>query len=1112
MRLTSLELLGFKSFYNRTTFRFDQGVTCIVGPNGCGKSNIVDAITWVLGERGTKSLRVKEMGDVIFHGSNAKKQVNVAEVTIGMMNQEKEYAIKRRIYRDGTNEYYINGSIVRLKDIQDFFLGTGVGLHSYAIIEQGNIEYFTQMKPHERRMAVEETSGITRFEEKKRDAFARMEEVKTNLERVEDLHLEVGKNFEKAQEEAERLKVYNGLKEKLREIDIALLVDGHTKLEKRAVRLQEREQALAGEMEAKEAERQAVKEKVRAKEGEIELIDTVTRKLEVDIKGKEKDMESRLLELNYLEEEKKRLEKVAHDLRTDIEALSAKIGEAANQGEELGRSAGLENERLARLEESGRHLEAQREALKGGREALEKEAEDRRNELFSIMTQITEIKNRILERERAAKEREARRARRAEEETRLRERANILDEQIAGLRAKTDEHRARKTEIDDEEKRAAERVGSLTQDAAQLRGAIEGLKGVKRGKEEIFRKMKSAVEARGQQNVPYKQLINILKPSKETEQFMERFFSREMEYHVLLEHDPINLSILAKQHPVNFIFFPKKGMFGLDAAEADVKLHRVASLGDAFKRIDEGEEGLFLADNVLVDSRGFVLRGQDKSSISVREFREKMKLEAELAQIDDELKVKAERFNELQNQQREAERGRQAILEKKRAADNALAELERRMIGLSTEAKGVKERLAEVSAAPLADDDAGAGAVSPEQEAGEREALEQGRARVEASMGDVKTKLEAAKEDYARIDKEFHDASIAIERARNQVKANQEEAERKKSAVEAFRKEQAAKQERLAQTEADAQNIVQKAAEIEKSYAELQEESKASVARYEEMKQKLGDLHMEKTTLGEGVQAIEQEIEKTRQKIEGVEREKLLLEEKKETILTRLREDYGVEDVAAEPVTGVKDEAERDRILAELAEMGDVNFRAEKERTELQERLEFLEKQKTDLVQAMESLKKTIAKIDSVSHELFLETFERVNQSFKRFTQMLFKGGQGMLMFNQETNGIDLYVQPAGKKVIRMELLSGGEKALISLSFLLSLMDTKASPFTLLDEIDAPLDDANLLSLLDIVKEISKKTQILLITHNRMTMESSNTIYGITMEEDGVSKTVSIKL
>ena len=179
---------------------------------------------------------------------------------------------------------------------------------------------------------------------------------------------------------------------------------------------------------------------------------------------------------------------------------------------------------------------------------------------------------------------------------------------------------------------------------------------------------------------------------------------------------------------------------------------------------------------------------------------------------------------------------------------------------------------------------------------------------------------------------------------------------------------------------------------------------------------------------------------------------------------------------------------------------------------ELKERIEFIEKQKTDLIQAIDSLKKTIAKIDSVSRELFLETFERVNEAFKRFTHSLFKGGHGTLTLNPDTSGIELYVQPPGKKVVRMELLSGGEKALISLSFLLSLMEAKASPFTLMDEIDAPLDDANLLSLLEIVKTISNRTQMILITHNRMTMESSNTIYGITMEQDGISKTISIRL
>ncbi len=246
---------------------------------------------------------------------------------------------------------------------------------------------------------------------------------------------------------------------------------------------------------------------------------------------------------------------------------------------------------------------------------------------------------------------------------------------------------------------------------------------------------------------------------------------------------------------------------------------------------------------------------------------------------------------------------------------------------------------------------------------------------------------------------------------------------------------------------------------------------------------------------------------------EALDKEKIVLEEKKEALIERLRKEYNVADIGGllqerEAFT----ESQREEAAQLLASVGEVNFRAEREYKELKERLDFVGKQKADLEQAMASLKETIGKIDILSRDLFIETFDRVNQSFQRFTQALFKGGKGSLALNEETNGIDLYVQPPGKRVTRMELLSGGEKALISLSFLLALMDTKASPFAFMDEIDAPLDDANLMSLLEIIKGISRKTMIVLITHNRLTMESSDTVYGITMEEDGISKTISIKL
>ncbi len=1110
MKLTSLELLGFKSFLNRTTFRFSEGITCIVGPNGCGKSNIVDAMTWVLGERGTKSLRVKEMGDVIFHGSGSKKQVNVAEVTIGLAQAEREYAIRRRIYRDGTNEYYINNDPVRLKDVQDFLLGTGVGLHTYAIIEQGNIEYFTQMKPQERRIVVEETSGITRFEEKKRDAFLRMEEARASLERVEDIHREVAKSHEKVEEEAGRLKIYNELRERLREIDIALLVDGFTRLRRKELKLQEREELLASEVDAKEAQRRAAKERMAAKDEEISLIDTISRKIEIDIKDKEKDMESRLLEINYTEEEKKRLETTSKDLQNEFAALSEKIKNHESEVVRLRASAEQERQSLQEINAEGKNLEVGREELRKAQERLEKEGEDGRNRLFAVMTRLTEIRNGILERERIQKEREARRQRRIEEERSLTERLRDLEENLSLLEGRRDAERIDKTRLEKEEKKLVDQIEAVSNETSRLRNSLEGLKGVKKGKEDVFRQLKSYGESPKREAAPYKQLINILKASKDSEEAMEKFFPKEMEYHVLTETDPYNLAIIAREYGENFVFFPPKGMFDLHQGEADVKLQPVSDLPEAFRRITAGEEGFFLAGNILVDSRGLIRKGGNGKALSIQEFRKRMKLETELAEIDEQLKEISTRLNGLQPSQKDTEKSLQGVRGRKQAKESAISEVDRDIIETTAQIRIVRERL-DTAAEPvpgLGEDPQSA----EEASVAEKKACEDEKSVVERSLADLRIELQEVKARHERTDSDYHKITIAIERGKNQLRKNEEEASAKKGAIESFLAEKSLKQEKAALIEKDLARAAGKAGELERSYASLREECGSLVGRYEEMKRKLGDLRMEKVSIQEERDALDREIEKTRSRKEGLDKERLVVTEKKAAITDRLKSDYGVENIEDVSVREAPDDAERERMFRELSALGEVNFRAEKERTELKERLEFLDKQKNDLAQAIDSLKKTIAKIDSVSQELFLETFERVNEAFKRFTYTLFKGGQGTLTLNRETNGIELYVQPPGKKVIRMELLSGGEKALISLSFLLSLMDTKASPFTLMDEIDAPLDDANLLSLLEIVKMISGKTQMILITHNRMTMEASNTIYGITMEQDGISKTISIRL
>jgi chromosome segregation protein len=1111
MKLLTLELLGFKSFLNRTVFRFGEGVTSLVGPNGCGKSNVVDAFIWVLGERGTKSLRVKEMGDVIFHGSNGKRPVNMAEVIIGLSDGDREVAVKRRIFRDGTNEYYINADQVRLKDVQDFFLGTGIGLNSYAILEQGNIEYFAQMKPLERRTAIEEASGITRFEEKKRDAFARMEETKANLERVEDIYAEVVKSLKRTEEEWERLKAFNSLKERLKEMDITLLADAYVKLEKREAKLGERETELQQEVRKKEEERASVKQTIDTKEEELLLADAVARQLELDIKEKEKDAENRLLELNYVEEERDRLAE-------SVAELQAKVKELAEQGERhLGEVQALESEiaqgtaSLQEDEQLSSNLQEKKKELRGITEELEARLEEERNRLFVSMSSLTEVKNRILELERMERERLVREERRSEEEKRLRGKLVLLEEKGLVLKNQIDRENTEKAGMEREEQELIERMRLVEHEIAQMRDSMERLKGEKRGREELFRKLATIGEKQKERTLPFKRLIDIVRTPEGAESALEKFFPDEMEYHVLPAVGPGAALEAVKQYESNFIFFPEKGLFRQRDGEVEIALNWVETVAEALQRIENGEEGIFIARDTYIDSRGLIITSKEKRGISIREFREKMKLEKEIAQIADQLVKHQTSMGEVQGRHTTLSQEHQNLLQKKRQKANSLAEKEKERIIIETEIRTIADRLKEFAWRTEGSDEQAA--VSRDELITEKERLEDEVGRINEALQVLKGDLDAARKRYDGAEKEFQEVSVNVERRKNIVRSLIEEVERKKTAALDSEKDKVAAEERIIATEATLSEATQRIKELGESHAQLSETCEKASARYTEMKQRLGDLHQEKSRLQEDLQRVSDELEKVRSKWEGLEREKAVLQERKEMVLERLRTEYAIEELdekrkSAPPGT----EAERQKLADELSAMGEVNFRAEKEYRELKERSEFLETQKTDLTQAMDSLRKTISKIDAVSKDLFIETFDQINEAFKRYTQMLFKGGKGTLSLNPDTSGVELYVQPPGKRVIRMELFSGGEKALISLAFLLSLMDTKPSPFTLMDEIDAPLDDANLASLMEIVKTISKKTQIVLITHNRLTMECSNTMYGITMEDEGISKIVSVRL
>ena len=1112
MRLTRLELFGFKSFLNRTVFQFNDGVTSIVGPNGCGKSNVVDAIIWALGERGTKSLRIKDMGDVIFHGSNGKRPVNIAEVAIEFQNGDGvDTSIKRRIYRDGANEYLLNGAVVRLKDVHDFLLGTGIGMNSYAIIEQGKIEYFISMKPQERRIVVEETSGVTRFEEKKREAIARLEEVGANLERVEDIHLEVSKNFEKAELEWKRWQEYKVLADHLSEVDKWILVDGYQKLTRRAGKIGEREEDLKKETEQKEQEFAALKEEQDTKEKEFSLVDNAIRQLEVDIKGQEKDMESRLLEIEYLREEEGRLRKEQAQLVAQQADLDARIARYGEEKKELETKKAEEEALLGKESEEEGRIKESVASLKAEIEAFEKKIEGERVTLFVSMSKVTEIKNRLVELERIQIERKKREERRREEIGRLAEKLDGLEAKHGTLKQALEKERGEKAAISAEEQKALSEKEAALAGLQQKRTRIEQLKGAKRGKEEFVRQMRALQGVKDENPLNRNKLIDMVRVEEGAEKALERFFFKEMEYYVLTEEGARTIAEAAGKHEGNYIFFPKQGMFGRSDSDVSMAVKWVETLEDALTRIEQGEEGIFINNTVCVDSRGFILREKESRKVDLKSYRERVKAEKELKEIASSLEAESSSLKDLEVEHSRCENRVRDARARREGKEKGINSLERDTVVVQTELRTARERLHELETkVDFAEETAGptSGELTAEMavHTREKEKIEQGMARLREEMASVKRV-------HDETQSKWHQATLDLERKRNLIRSLSEDAARKVREAGNLVNEKNRTFDKIRATEARMTERAKKATSLEENYENLKKANERQIERYEKLKETSGNIHMERHALQEKAEGLGKDTARIRSRQESLEKEMLVLMEKRGVIEERLTTVYGLEDlenISAPPASDF--ETERERITKEIEEVGEVNFRAEKEYLELQERKAFLEQQVEDLKNAADSLRKTIIKIDNVTKEIFFETFETVNKAFKKFTEMLFKGGKGYLVFNQEIAGIDMYVQPPGKKVARMEQLSGGEKALISLSFLLSLIDTKPAPFVLMDEIDAPLDDANLVSLMDIIKDMAAKTQVLFITHNRITMENSNSIYGVTMEEEGISKIISVKL
>ncbi|HKF50375.1 MAG TPA: chromosome segregation protein SMC [Terracidiphilus sp.] len=1265
LKLKKIHILGFKSFCDRTELAVaGTGIAVVVGPNGCGKSNILDGVSWVLGEQSAKSLRGGSMQDVIFAGTRERKALGMAEVTLTMVDPEAyegpipvepevqvdlegpadwdevelrrkkaaeaeemvaaeqpgqvledegeaaatpepeasaaggpqpvvlkirrrkfqrtfakgEIVITRRLFRTGESEYLLNGKLCRLRDIQDIFMGTGLGPESYAIIGQERIGQLLSSKPHDRRAIIEEAAGITRFKTKKRLAELRLESAKQNLARVDDIFEEVTRQMNSLKRQAAKAERFAAVRDELRGRLRVVLASRMAQMDAEQAQLGAEIAALSeqinggageiGEMEASqhtltergyEIESSAQDAQSRASEAAVELERAAARErgntervseLDARMAAAAAEAEQTRTQLAGIVEERAQqhafLETAAGEARAFHQKVSARQQEARAAADEVFRAErDLEANRrhamhLLTLAGNARNSTAQAEeslaALEREAERLEAEMAQSRNELENLGVQSGQARlnfetstGRLKELEgEIAALREALQTRRGEEDA-LRAKANGLRSEHASLGG-------RKTSLE-----------SLIRNHSYSTNSVRQL--LKPG-------------ALGPGMAPVGTLADFLEVSGEHEGVVDEFLRDELNYLVVhswtAAEQGVNLLKSGVDGRATFLVHPENAaaVMSRDEAAEEINAHGLIPLKDTIRVLNgfgrslemilpKLKNGYIVEDTARAQqlseqyTRAFFLtpggecfhnttvtggkpasEGPLALKRDLRETEKKLDVveaalgeaEAEAAALTRTIEEMNQRLESLSEERRQAERdtaNQGAALKQMEAEvqriDRRLQEwtLQAARNKDAREAKHATIGQKREEAVRLEGEHAQAESTLETQQSAlaemrqKREGLQQEAAQLTAELAGLEERRRGAEAAFQRIDRLHADLErrvLAVEQQRAAAEAEKEQ--RIQESASLAERQQELNAQRAAAM-AEAQNLANEAHGLRQQLANLEIQLKTNRAALDQLREDRSNRSSALAKLQSDLEHLEASC---------------LAEVNVEAVV--LREDAELARIEGEALAA---EEETCRALKQkIEQMGPVNMMALDEYKETAERHSFLETQRTDLIESIENTQETIKEIDQISRQKFDEAFARINENFAQVFTRLFHGGQAFLRLtdaeNQAESGLDIVASPPGKKLQNVLLLSGGEKALTAISLLVGIFQFQPSPFCVLDEVDAALDETNVGRLADLLKSLSRDTQFLLVTHSKRMMHAADMIYGVTMQEPGVSKIVSVKL
>ncbi len=1165
LKVERLEISGFKSFVDPVEVRFAGGVTAIVGPNGCGKSNLAEAITWVLGEQSAKSLRGGTMEDVIFNGSETRKPLGMADCILTLRTDlsfpgadDGLLTIGRRVFRGGESQYRLNGRVVRLKEVKDLLMDTGLGIRAYSVIEQGKIGMILSGKPQERRRLIEEAAGITRYKARKNVAEVKLEEAAANLLRLDDIIAEVERALRSLKRQAGAARRYQEKEKEYRKLlmevllgrwaaTAARLADLKTRIEDAT----SREAALAADLHRDEATLAADRERLEELARRMAERHQTAAELAAVIEGRQEFLKANRQTVQEVGEraaqgralaDRREQEVAAHEealaaLEEKRRELAAERGQAAAAVDEDERQIDAAERDLkqvsARLEGFRAQMLAAAGEINGARNRVQQAQIEQEKGNFRRHRVDEEITQHTFEVKQAAAALELARENVAASEGTLAARAAEQEKVAAALdltmRREAEASEAKRS-LEDQLSGARQRqriLEELSRAHAERRAALEeALAGAGIDAPVYLVSQAKAVEGWERSLDIYLGGLAdalVLAPGESAGELARALAGRSAA--VLVERRPgaidpgpvmedpaVVLSLgealglpedlaaalppaflvrtaadaerLARLHP-GFAFLSREGVWveaGTFHIEGEVAtpgvLERESELAALAREVPDLEvrlrEAAAQLDRLVAERAGLA--------------RESNRLQGEVAQIRQELAVGKARLEDaaaryrrlateaetLSTEQQEIAREIERVAERRRQLQEELEAAEARNTGLQEDFDRAQAEL---------------------------EAAKAHREGLRTASAGRRGRLELLDERLESHDREMTRLGTEAERGRSQIAAWRQEADRLTGRRSELERAVAAAQDEL-------QGALEERAAAEEGVLEEQE--------------RLDLQRQEIRLLEERIAGHRERRDAMRSEVEELRISQASLRQDSEHLVLTFREEFDAEPSAAagEPETHLAHltelEAELARTKAALERLGPVNVLAVQEHDEEEKRYEFLTTQRADVTASVDSLKRTIREINAASSERFNATFQVVNQHFGETFARLFRGGEAeMRLLDEEDvleSGIEILARPPGKRVQNLMLMSGGEKALTAIALLFALFRTKPSPLCILDEVDAPLDDVNTTRFVDLLADMAANTQLIMITHNKLTMEVASRLYGVTMEEKGVSKLVSVEL